>query len=236
MNIPEAIKYPRELSLPGPWSGSYGAHLTFVASEDFLQTTIVVPSPPLSPLDKAALRQAMREARRNFVAHTSAAQRSALEQKLAAQLEPSLAKCRIVGGYCPVGSEISPLAALERAAAAGTTIAFPAFADSSARLAFLAGPPSAPGPWGIPQPPLDSAEVLPEVVLVPLLAIDARGTRIGQGQGHYDRVLGDLRDRGSRLIGIGWVFQRLETIIPADDWDISLHGFASPEGYEMFAR
>jgi 5-formyltetrahydrofolate cyclo-ligase len=207
-----------------------------VASEDFLQTTIVVPSPPFPPLDKAALRQAMREARRSFVAHTPAAQRSALEQKLAARLEPLLAKSGIVGGYCPVGSEISPLAALERAAADGATIAYPAFADRSTPLTFRAGKPGASGPWKIPQPPLDEAVVLPDVVLVPLLAIDARGTRIGQGQGHYDRVLGSLRDRGSRLIGIGWVFQRLEIVIPADEWDVPLHGFASPEGYEVFPQ
>jgi hypothetical protein len=33
-NIPEAIQHPRGLSLPGPWSGSHGPHLTFTASED----------------------------------------------------------------------------------------------------------------------------------------------------------------------------------------------------------
>ena len=177
----------------------------------------------------------MREARRRFVAHTAAAQRSALEEQLTGELEPLLTSATIIGGYCPVGSEISPLAALKRAAAGGATIVFPAFADRFAPLTFLAGEPGTPGPWGIPQPPLDAAEILPDLVLVPLLAIDASGTRIGQGQGHYDRVLGPLRNRGTRLIGIGWAFQRLEIPISANEWDIPLHGFASPQGYEMFS-
>ena len=46
------------MSLPEPWFGSHGAHLTFVASEDFRQTATVVPSPPFPALTKASLRAA----------------------------------------------------------------------------------------------------------------------------------------------------------------------------------
>ena len=195
---------------------------------------MVVPSPPFPSLDKAALRAAMREARREFVAHTDAKHRSELEEQLAGQLEPLLASASVIGGYCPVASEISPLAALERASADGATMPFPP-SSIAPRLFFRVGEPAALAPGESPNR-RSSRETVPEIVLVPMLAIDACGTRIGQGKGHYDRVLGPLVARGTRLIGVGWAFQRLEIAITADEWDIPLHGFASPQGLEIFGQ
>jgi 5-formyltetrahydrofolate cyclo-ligase len=74
----------------------------------------------------------------------------------------------------------------------------------------------------------------PDLILVPLIAIDGRGTRLGRGKGHYDRALARLRKSGARLIGVGWQIQRLADRIPADDWDIPLDAFASPKGVERF--
>jgi hypothetical protein len=74
---------------------------------------------------------------------------------------------------------------------------------------------------------LDAPEVYPDLVLVPLIAVDARGTRLGQGKGHYDRVLAKLRERAALLIGVGWEVQRLDRLIPPDPWDVALDGFAS---------
>ncbi len=71
-------------------------------------------------------------------------------------------------------------------------------------------------------------------MLVPLVAIDRAGTRLGQGKGHYDRVLGELKRRGALLIGLGWAVQLIERSIPVDPWDVPLDGFASPEGVEMW--
>ena len=71
-------------------------------------------------------------------------------------------------------------------------------------------------------------------MLVPLVAIDGHGTRLGQGKGHYDRVLANLREHGALLIGIGWQVQKLDATIPAEPWDVPLDGFASPDGLEMF--
>jgi 5-formyltetrahydrofolate cyclo-ligase len=70
-------------------------------------------------------------------------------------------------------------------------------------------------------------------VLLPLVAIDRNGTRLGQGKGHYDRVVGDLRRRGALLIGLGWDVQLINETIPADPWDIPLDGFACPSGLKM---
>ena len=69
---------------------------------------------------------------------------------------------------------------------------------------------------------------------MPLVAIDGNGTRLGQGKGHYDRVLAKLREHGALLIGVGWEVQMLDELIPRRPWDVPLDGFASPAGLEMF--
>jgi len=227
--IPEAIHHPRELSLPGPWSEAHGSHLTFVASEDFRQTAMVVPSPPLFP-QKDSLRRHALDQRKEFVRSLGDAERTRLERRLAANLTSVLANASVVAGYAAMGSEISPVWAMEEARAVGAIVAYPAFAYPSEPFRFLAADPSCVGPFGISQPPLHAAEVVPDVVLVPLVAIDGRGTRLGRGKGHYDRVLAPLRRNGTRLVGIGWPFQLVGEEIPADRWDVPLDVFASPEG------
>ena len=195
---------------------------------------MVVPSHPPLAADKVTLRGLGRERRRLFVESLDRAERDALEQSLADVLAPRIAKSRVTGGYCPLPSEISPLPTLDAAARGGAAIAYPAFVDHQSNFRFLDGDPTESGPWACFQPPLDAPEVFPDLVLVPLVAIDAHGTRLGQGKGHYDRVLGKLREHGALLIGIGWQVQKLEQIIPTDHWDVPLDGFASPEGLEMF--
>lgn len=195
---------------------------------------MVVPSHPPLPGDKLSLRRLARESRSNFVQSLDRGGKSELEQRLAKVLDPLLLKSRIAGGYCPMPVEISPLPALEAAAGRGTTVAYPAFADHQSHFRFLAGDPDEAGPWGCFQPSLDEPEVFPDLILVPLVAIDRKGTRLGQGKGHYDRVLANLREHGALLIGLGWQVQLVDAEIPVDPWDVALDGFASPDGLEMF--
>lgn len=189
---------------------------------------------PPAPADKVALRRLARERRKAFVEALGREEREALEAQLAEVLAPLVANSHIVGGYCPLPSEISPFPALDAASARGATVAYPAFADHQAMFRFLAGDPSEAGPWACFQPPLDAPEVHPDLVLVPLVAIDGKGTRLGQGKGHYDRVLDRLREHGALLIGVGWEVQKVEATIPAEPWDVPLDGFASPAGLDMF--
>ena len=184
--------------------------------------------------DKIALRRLGRERRQAFVASLSPEERGRLEHQLADVLDPLLAKSRVLGGYAPLPNEISPLPALERAAAKGIVLAFPAFTDHQSAFRFLAGEPNEVGPWAILQPALDAPHVNPDLVLLPLVAVDRKGTRLGQGKGHYDRAARELRQSGGLLIGIGWAVQMLDEQIPADAWDLPLDGFASPDGLEMF--
>ena len=195
-----------------------------------------MPAPSHSPVlaDKVALRRLGRERRQAFVGQLSPEERGRLEHRLAQVLEPLLAKSRVLGGYAPLPTEISPLPALERAAAKGKLLAFPAFSDHQSAFRFLAGEPVEAGPWAVLQPPLDAPHVHPDLVLLPLIAVDRKGTRLGQGKGHYDRAAAELRARGALLIGVGWAVQMLDEAIPADAWDLPLNGFASPEGLEIF--
>jgi 5-formyltetrahydrofolate cyclo-ligase len=171
-----------------------------------------------------------------FVRSLDDAARTKLEARLATALAPLCAHAEVIAAYFPLGSEISPLRALEAAAARGATIAFPAFDHPAEPFRFRAGAPVGSGPWGINQPLASDPEVVPDLVLVPLVAIDAIGTRLGRGRGHYDRVLGPLRKRAMRLIGIGWTVQRLRDRIPAESFDVPLDAFASPDGVEEFNR
>ena len=118
--------------------------------------------------------------------------------------------------------------------AVGAIVAFPGFSDPAKPFRFLAGDPLAGGPFGILQPRLTAPPVEPDVILVPLIAVDGRGTRLGRGKGHYDRVLAPLRRKGTRLIGVGWPVQRLGEEIPRDPWDVPMDGFACPDGLEWF--
>jgi 5-formyltetrahydrofolate cyclo-ligase len=172
--------------------------------------------------------------RRAYVESLDQKDKSRLEQALAEVLEQLFERSRIVGGYSPMPSEISPIPAMELARSKDITTAFPAFANHQDPFRFLAGDADEEGPWSIFQPSLDAPHVYPDLILLPLVAVDRQGTRLGQGKGHYDRVVEDLRSRGALLVGLGWDVQLIEGTIPADPWDVPLDGFASPTRLTMF--
>lgn len=190
---------------------------------------------PRPELGKDALRRSVLEARKAFVATLSDGGRAALEARVARRLTSLCAKATVIGGYSAIGSEISVALAMEEARAVGTIVAFPTFDDPAKPFVFRAGDPGVSGPFGILQPPKKAPKVEPDLILVPLIAVDRHGTRIGRGKGHYDRALARLRRGGAKLVGIGWDLQRLRSMIPADEWDIPLDGFVSPQRLEWFA-
>lgn len=195
---------------------------------------MTVPSPAL--LNKPALRAAMRTRRRDYAASLATDTRKRLEEQLAEVLDPLLFACTAVAAYFPMKDEISCLPALERARAMGKVAALPFFADRDSRMIFREGEPVDPGPWGIRQPSADAPAVSPDLLLIPLIALDRAGHRIGMGKGHYDRALPGLRQAGARLIGVGWPFQLLDEPLAPDPWDVPLDGFASPDGLETFKQ
>ncbi|QIK79728.1 5-formyltetrahydrofolate cyclo-ligase [Sphingomonas piscis] len=195
---------------------------------------MVVSSLPF-PVDKDRLRRDAMERRKEFVRTLDDPERTRLERRLAFHLTSVLANARVVAGYAALGSEISPVWAMEEARAVGAVAAYPAFHNPTEPFRFLGADPNSVGLFGINQPPLHAAEVTPDVVLVPLVAIDPAGTRLGRGKGHYDRVLTPLKRNGAHLIGVGWSFQMIEEI-PPDPWDVPLDAFASPDGLIRFVK
>jgi 5-formyltetrahydrofolate cyclo-ligase len=187
-------------------------------------------------LSKDSLRLTALEARKAFVRTLDDAARTLLEEQLAQQLTSLCAAARVVAGYSPMGSEISPLLAIEEARAVGAIVAFRAFDNAGKPVLFLAADQLVRAPFGIMQPKKSAPEVEPDLILVPLIAVDPNGARLGRGKGHYDRVIAKSKRNGAKLIGVGWPTQRLEDTVPADPWDVHLDAFASPAGLEWFDR
>jgi 5-formyltetrahydrofolate cyclo-ligase len=182
------------------------------------------PSPAKSDLRAEGLRR-----RRAFGGSLAPVLRAGLEDELARIVLPHLAGARVIGAYHPLQDEISPLP-IVAGLAAGQRHGIPWFADRDAAFLWREGPANEPGPWGVLQPPAEAEALAPDVVLVPLVLADRRGTRIGHGKGHYDRALAHLRDGGGPVftIGLAWPTQLSDEPIPADPWDMRLDAIATP--------
>jgi len=188
---------------------------------------MAVPSPP-SP-GKAELRDAALERRRAFARSLPPELRTELQEKLAAIVLPHLITARIVAAYHPLKDEISPYPILDLLGP-GQRAALPWFLDRDARMIWREAPAVEPSPWGVLQPASKAEPLAPDVVLVPLVAADRQGRRIGHGKGHYDRALSHLREGGAvTTIGLAWETQILDAPIPADPWDIPLDAIATPK-------
>jgi 5-formyltetrahydrofolate cyclo-ligase len=157
--------------------------------------------------------------------------RAELEAKLAEIVLPHLIAARVIALYHPLRDEISPSPLLDLLGP-GQRAALPWFQDRDARMMFREAPALEPGPWGVLQPSADAEALAPDLVVVPLVAADRQGRRIGHGKGHYDRALANLREGGTVFtIGLGWEPQIIDEPIPADPWDMPLDALATPAGW-----
>lgn len=122
----------------------------------------------------------------------------------------------IVGGYWPIVTEVDVRPVLARLEERGARCALPVVTARDAALEFRrwrAMDNLEPGPLGTSQPRADAEVVTPGVLLVPLLAFDGDGYRLGQGGGYYDRTLAALRHHGSVVaVGVGFAVQRTERV------------------------
>jgi 5-formyltetrahydrofolate cyclo-ligase len=136
-----------------------------------------------------------------------------------------------VGGYHPVRSELDCLPLLKRLADEAWRLALPAI-DGEAPLEFRRwsfGAPLAAGRFGIQEPP-PGDPVSPALLLVPLLAYDSCGFRLGYGGGYYDRTLAALRRAGPvTAIGLAFDTQAVEEV-PVGPYDEPLDFILTPSG------
>ena len=153
-------------------------------------------------------------------------QRAAAAQAIAARGLPiEIAPGTIVSGYSPIRSEIDPVPLMRKLAAQGAQLALPAVMARGKSLAFRAWSASDRlmlGPLGILEPSPAAAEMIPDIMLVPLAAFDRAGHRIGYGAGHYDYTLAHLRKlKPITAIGLAFAAQEIEAV-PALPHDVAL--------------
>ena len=179
--------------------------------------------------DKHQLRAAMRATRKRLAGLDAGAAGRAAEQ--AGALPPG----PIVAVYRAIGSELDVEALSRALIQSGRELCLPVVIERDAPMIFRRWSPGEPlelDEAGVPAPfPL--AEVVePDLILTPLLAFDARGGRLGQGGGYYDRTFAARPD--VTRIGFAYAGQQVDDL-PVEPHDIRLHGVLTETGYRPFA-
>ena len=175
-------------------------------------------TPSKADLRTAALarRDALSDEQRNAAARTIATRGLPVEIKHGA----------VVAGYSPIRGEIDAAPLMQVLAAQGARLALPAVTARGTSLAFRAWSPGdklMQGSLGIPEPSPAAAELIPDILLVPLAAFDRVGHRIGYGAGHYDVTLAHLRKvKAITAFGLAFAVQEVKTI-PALSHDVKLN-------------
>jgi 5-formyltetrahydrofolate cyclo-ligase len=144
------------------------------------------------------------------------ARKTAAEAVAAREFPLTIPPGTIVSGFMPLKSEINPLPLMQKLAEQGARLALPAIAGRDKPLMMRAwqfGAPLDRGQWGIREPKPEAAEVEPDILLVPLLAFDRKGFRIGYGAGYYDMTIHRLRALKSvTAVGIAYAAQEVAKI------------------------
>ena len=176
---------------------------------------------PLADLKSQIRRDAV--ARRDAL---PAAARAAAAEAIAARPFPlKIAPSAIVSGFMPLKTEINPLPLMRKLAEAGAQLALPAIDGRGKALiirAFAFGDALNSGQWGIREPKPGAPEVAPDILLVPMLAFDRRGNRIGYGAGYYDMTIGKFRATKQVIAcGIAYAAQEIAEV-PVSERDARL--------------
>lgn len=139
----------------------------------------------------------------------------------------------VVAGYWPMGDEMDPRPLMLELASRGARLALPVVVGRGQGLSFRSWVPGdalEPGEHGTFHPACDAPECLPALVLVPLLAFDRRGFRLGYGGGYYDRTLESLRASAHlTTMGVAYSAQEVDAV-PHDDFDQRLDWVATENG------
>jgi 5-formyltetrahydrofolate cyclo-ligase len=182
-----------------------------------------MPDSPLSPSASKTTLRAAALAKRDAL---SGEQRAAAAEVIAARGLPfDITRGAIVAGYAPIRSEIDPTPLMLRLAAQGAQLALPVIVARDAPLTFRVWSSDDQlqrGPLGILEPQPEAAQIIPDILLVPLAAFDRCGHRIGYGAGHYDRSLAQLRElKAVTAVGVAFAVQEINAV-PMQPHDVAL--------------
>lgn len=191
---------------------------------------------PQTPEAKAALRARMRRLRKALPPSVrERAGRAVLGEfeTLLKTLKPGAT----VAGYLAIGSELDAAPLLYRAARKGFKTALPVVKEEGQPMKFLPWAPDdalTHGLYGTRIPAREGEEVMPGLLLAPLLAFDRSGHRLGQGGGYYDRAIARLREAGDVLcVGLGFSAQEVDKV-PSDVADQRLDAVLTENGLRRF--
>jgi 5-formyltetrahydrofolate cyclo-ligase len=144
-----------------------------------------------------------------------------------------------IAGYFPIRSEADPLPLLNELGRLGHICALPRVVEAEEPLTFHVWEPGSAtkaGPFGTRVPDRDAPQILPEIVLVPLLSFDLKGMRLGYGGGFYDRTLEKIRQEKDCLaVGIAFSAQERDQL-PHDRYDQALDWVVTEVGCRRFER
>jgi 5-formyltetrahydrofolate cyclo-ligase len=189
---------------------------------------------------KALLRRQLRLARRALDAGTHAAHSTRAAR--AVMRLPGFAAGKRIAVYLPFDRETDTGALLAAARRRGIRVYVPVITDrrhSVMRFYPLDGS-TRPGVFGISVPHGAGRAVAAQwldLIVIPLVGVDARGYRLGMGGGFYDRALSFRRRRrfwmGPHLVGLAFDCQRTEQSF-AQPWDVGLNSLATESGVQHF--
>ncbi len=172
---------------------------------------------------KEALRARMLAVRAAVPPAERAAASRAIVERLAGL--PAWERARTVVLHAPLGAEVDVSELARRGAAEGKRVAWPRLRDGgrSMEIACCSAAELVPGPARALEPP-PSSPALPlrdvDLVVVPGVAFDAAGGRLGRGRGHYDAALGAL-PAGAARVGVAFDAQVVDRV-PREPHDASL--------------
>ena len=175
--------------------------------------------------NKQLLRQTAKETRKKIVS-TALVNSGDLLAINVVKLLLSLTKAYTVAGYLPIGNEIDTLRTLTALTEAGFQTCLPVVLENERPLDFrlwVEGSPLEDGPLKTRHPISDAIQVKPDVLLVPLLAYNNEGYRLGWGGGFYDRTLGAYQLKGRFVIAIGVCYDGQHVAdLPFDEFDMPM--------------
>ena len=183
-----------------------------------------------TPDEKNALRALFRVRRREL----AAADPAAAERVAEAVPAELLTRFSAVAGYCAIAAELDPEPLMRRFRLAGSQILLPAAVKRDQPLVFrITGDPHGfvADALGVPAPPPSAREGRPSLVLVPVVAFDRRGGRLGQGAGCYDKTLEALRAAWP-VFALGLAYAGQEYVdLPVQPHDQRLDAILTEKGY-----
>ena len=200
---------------------------------------------PLPPMDIRQLRKQLRTRRRQL-SHETQEAHSHLMARQALGYKP-LQYSERIAFYFAADGEMDPAPLVRRAMASGKRCYFPVLRERPAHALWFAEHKAdrglKPNRFGIPEPAACHRHITRpwglDLIIVPLVAFDTAGNRLGMGGGFYDRTLSFMHQRrhwlGPKLIGLAHELQRIETL-PIQAWDIPLDGVITEKSLYRFTN